>query len=96
MTHRIDLASGWCEAHGMRCDVELEAERAIVDPVDLPFESRPLRPGEEECAHRGCLVPIARYGGLWFHAGKAGDHYPRPKVSGAALDLIRRTVSSHG
>lgn len=88
--HRIDLASGWCEAHGMRCDVELEAERAIVDPVDLPFESRPLRGGEQECAHRSCDVPVARYGGMWFHAGKAGAHKPRPMPEATTLAAVAR------
>lgn len=48
------------------------------DPVDLPYEPRDLKPGEEQCAHRGCLVPIMRYGGCWYHVAKADKHRARP------------------
>lgn len=50
------------------------------DPVDLPFEPRDLKPGEEWCREPGCVVPIMRYGGKYWHVAKAGGHRPRPKV----------------
>jgi hypothetical protein len=58
----------------------VEPEEIGPDPVDLPYEPRPLKPGEEPCAQSGCTVPVMRYGGHWWHVAKAGKHRARPAV----------------
>lgn len=64
---------------GHRKRVDLGPEDFPPDPVDLPYEPRPLKPYEAPCAHPGCVVPIMRLGGGWWHVAATGDlHRPRP------------------
>lgn len=67
--------------HRRRAELEPEGP----DPVDEPYEPRPLKPGEEPCAYPGCVVPIARIGGHWLHVRKAGGHRARPIPSNGAI-----------